>query len=509
MDLVNATYGSDQYANKTVYAAFRAFKTAIPIDIEVNDTVVGNTTKVIVTVPVDADYNITLEIDGKVYKPVSVAAGRAVFEVAGLTAGNKTVTAVYAGDNKYLYNATTENFTVSKVKSAINGSLIDVDVDDAYVGQIVRINVTGPSDFNGTVVVEVGGVEYYINMTNGIGFVDVAKLANNTYRVNATLLENDKYETSFNDTETFTVSKWNSTLKVEFNNITLGQNAEFNITVSDYGNVTITIGANTTTVAVKAGLNKVIIPNLKVGTYDVVVKYLGNYKYLENTSSIMSINVGPATPAGGFTVTDLGNRTVIVTVPDNATGNITIKIGDHVYNATINNGSAVIDLLNETPGVKLANVTYSGDKTHTNMSMDKYVTIPKYQTNITIDVNDTVVGNTTVVIVKVPVNLTGNVTIEIDGKKYNESVSQGQAIFYVEGLTAGNKTVTATFDGNDWFVFNSTTQQFKVDKVKSAINGSLINVTVDDIPVGQTARVNVTGPSDFNGTVVVEVAGVK
>jgi hypothetical protein len=214
------------------------------------------------------------------------------------------------------------------------------------------------------------------------------------------------------------------------------------------------------------------------------------------------IVVSPAIPKDGFKVVDLRNGTVVVTVPANATGNITIKIGDHIYNATIKNSTAVIDLVNETPGTYLANVTYSGDANHTNMTVFEYVTIPKYETPITIDVNDSVVGNVTRIVVKVKGNVTNNVTIEIDGVKYNKTVENNVAIFEITGLTAGDKTVTATYDGDKWYVFNSTTDQFKVNK-----HSSSVNVTTTDINVGETARINITGPRDFNGTAIVEING--
>lgn len=78
-------------------------------------------------------------------------------------------------------------------------------------------------------------------------------MANGTYTINVTLPENDKYLTSYNDTESFKVSKLNSTLVVTYANITVGENAVFEITIPDdaYGTVTITIGDNVTNVAVK------------------------------------------------------------------------------------------------------------------------------------------------------------------------------------------------------------------------------------------------------------------
>lgn len=134
--IVNATYSSTQFAEKNVTAAFRAFKVSTPISIEVNDTVVGNVTKVIVTVPENVTKVVTIEIDGQILTNTSVG-GKAVFHITGLTAGDKTITATYAGDNKYLFNSTTRTFVVSKLASFVNVTTKDIDVDDTAV-----INIT-------------------------------------------------------------------------------------------------------------------------------------------------------------------------------------------------------------------------------------------------------------------------------------------------------------------------------------------------------------------------------
>ena len=68
-------------------------------------------------------------------------------------------------------------------------------------------------------------------------------------------------------------------------------------------------------------------------------------------------------------VIDYGNGTVVVVVGDNATGNVTIKVGDHEYNATVVNGTAVVTIDNETPGTHEVEVIYSGDGNHTNSTI--------------------------------------------------------------------------------------------------------------------------------------------
>ena len=69
--------------------------------------------------------------------------------------------------------------------------LLLTDIID--VGENATIIVTGPNDYNGTAVVNVDGKNYTVSISNGAGQLEVAGLANGTYAVKVTLLENDKY----------------------------------------------------------------------------------------------------------------------------------------------------------------------------------------------------------------------------------------------------------------------------------------------------------------------------
>jgi hypothetical protein len=225
-----------------------------------------------------------------------------------LTAGDKTVTAIYAADSHYEYNSTAKEFTVYKRSSHVNAS-----ADNITVGETARINITGPAGYDGYAIVWVNGTNYTVKLTNGFGYVNITKLANGTYVINVTYMENDRFSSSYNDTANFTVSKLSSELNVGFENITVGENVVFEVTVPDYGNVTITIGNDTTVVAVKQGMNVIYVPNVAVGEYDVVVAYSGNYKYLENATSAMRLKVAKKElAADDFKVNDTGNGTIII-----------------------------------------------------------------------------------------------------------------------------------------------------------------------------------------------------
>ena len=497
---ITATYSGDEnYTSAATNGTVTIPKHPTPMSIEVNATVVGNVTKVIVSVPENVTGNVTVEIDGKTYsvKPVD---GKAVFEIEGLTAGNKTVVASYAGDDSYLANSTTAQFKVDKVASSVNvtGDVIKVD-------ETATIVIAGPSDYNGTAVVTIDGKDYSVNVTNGAGQLKVDGLANGTYDVKVTLLENDKYLSSSNDTAKVIVNKVeDAEVTASADDITVGDPAVIKVTVPEdaTGNVTVTIGNITRTVPIKGGENEIIVPGVPVGDHEVKVTYNGDDKYLPaNTTTSLTVKPIETSP-DDIKVIDQGNGTVVVVVPANATGNVTLNVNGNNYTAPVVNGTATFDLTDVAPGTYDVTATYSGDENHTAQSTDGKVTIPKYSTPMSIEVGDGKVGETIEVTVNVPENATGKVTVEVNGKTYTKEIADGKAVFEVTGLLSGNKTVTATYDGDDSYLANSTTANFTVNK-----NPAPISVEVDNSTAGQ-ATVTVTLPDDATGYVIVNVDGV-
>ena len=394
-------------------------------------------------------------------------------------------------------NSTVAHFKVDKVASSVN-----VTGDVINVGENATIIVTGPKDYNGTAVVNVDGKNYTVSISNGAGQLEITGLANGTYAVKVTLLENDKYLGSENDTAKVLVNKVASSVTVNVDNITVGDVAVVNITVpaDATGNVTVEIdGVGTYTVPVAGGSGVLVVKDLKVDTYTVKVTYNGDGKYLPNNNET-TFKVSKV-DSDDIKVVDQGNGTVVITVPGED-GNVTVKVGNDTYNVTVVNGTAVVTLNNATPGEHEIEVIYSGDENHNGTSTNSTVNIPKYDTPMSIEVSDGKVGEKVKVTVNVPGNATGNVTIEINGKKYTKEITDGKAVFDVEGLLSGNKTVTATYDGDDNYVANSTTDVFKVDK-----NPAPISAEVDNSTEGQVT-ITVNLPNDATGYVIVNVDGV-
>ena len=122
------------------------------IDVVTNDIKVGDTVEVTVTLPTDIDNEVvTLEINGETITNTT-AGGIAKFYIDAVTYGNKTVVASYAGNDKYLFNSTTANFTVNKRASQVNVTVTPTSID---VGDNVTVSIKVPANATGYVIVNI------------------------------------------------------------------------------------------------------------------------------------------------------------------------------------------------------------------------------------------------------------------------------------------------------------------------------------------------------------------
>ncbi|WP_407424732.1 Ig-like domain repeat protein [Methanobrevibacter sp.] len=503
--------GDENYENATVKSNAITPKLETPINVTVDDIYVGDKAIITVNVPEGASGNVTIEIDGEKYT-APINDGKATFEVPDLIAGTKTIAVDYPGDDNYLGNHTTAKISVSKRPSYVEAKITDIGV-----GENVTIEVRVPNDATGQVLIDIDGVGYYVNVTNGKGVTQIPRIPSGIYNVNLTYTGDDKYEAS-STTSSFNVTKIDSFVIPEAEDIYVGDlermiftlpsdatgrleiiiNGEgFEIDLSDYTLAIPVEGGEKYVISISYGFGKLTVADLPKGEYTVSVYYEGDEKYLpcQNTTKFTVSERGI-----DLDVVDYKNRTVVVSVPEDATGTITIVVENQTYVANITDGKAVFYLENATPGVHDIKVIYSGDDTYGGKTIDSKVEIPKYETPISVSVEDIYVDDNETVTVSLPEDAKGKVTISIDGKEYATDAKDGKAVFDVPGLTAGNKTVTVKYEGDDSYKSNETTADFSVLKRQAPILA-----ISEDIKVGDDETISIFFPKDATGRAILKM----
>ena len=459
---------------------FEAVKSDAAVDIKVNATYYVDES---FEIEITNDTIVNVTINGKEYPVVN---GKV--QVTGLPAGEYIITATIKESDIFNANSKTKVFNIIKYNSTINVSTNSIKVDDVAV-----INITVPSDIDGTVKVNINGTNYTVDIAGGNGSLEIKDLKAGTYTINVTYIENGKYLTSSKGT-TLEVSKRESSVTVKVDNITVGDVALINITVTAgaTGNVTIKIGDEyTQIVGVTDGTISVAVPNLTVRDKTVEVIYNGDAKFKTNSDSA-NFTVGKASTVIFVVVQNItfGDVETITAFID-ATGNVTIKLNGNVIDTVDIIDGKVEFPVNLDAGNYTVEVIYNGNVNTSSVSAEANFTVDTADSTITVEVKDIVYGSVERIIIRS--NADGRVNVTVNGivKGQNLMIENGEAELNVTGLGAGKYSVEVTFIGNDNYMktvtatFNvmkaNTTLDVEISSSVKLIETQMINITVSNV----------------------------
>ena len=514
-DLVYGTYDvSASYSGDNHYVAaenstvFKVDKVLANLNIHVEDITFGENGLVIITLPSDIDGSIvTVNVNGKVY-PVTVENGFAKLPLRELNAGDYTISAVFAGNDKYLPGVSNALLTVSKADPALNVLISDVGYDGVFN---INVALTGVDaiGLNGNVIVTVNNKDYSVNIVNGKGTAVGVKLAAGTYDFTAAWAGNDNYN-AVGDSGKFSVAKVDSIIDVAVSDIKVGEDAVISVKLlSDAtGSVTVTVNGKDYTETVVNGVANVKVTDLKAGTYDVAVKYSGDNNYNAAVAT-SSFTVSKVDSTMDVTVNDIvfgGDLTVDAVLPGDATGEVVITVNGVDYHVAIENGKATGTIGGLVAGDYTVTVKYAGDDKYTAVEIAKGVNVAKAQPVLGVVIADVDYGNGFVIEATLTgVNgapLSGNVIVTVAGKEYTVKVTDGKGIATGDKLAAGTYGFAAVWAGDDNYNIVTENGDFKVNKIDSSVV-----VNVNNIKVGEDAVISVKLASDATGEVVITVNG--
>ena len=506
---VSASYSGDNHyvaaENSTV---FKVDKVLANLKINVEDITFGENGLVIITLPSDIDGSIvTVNVNGKVY-PVDIENGFGKLPLRELDAGDYTISAVFAGNDKYLPGVSNALLTVSKAGPALNVLISDVGYDGVFN---INVALTGVDaiGLNGNVIVTVNNKDYSVNIVNGKGTAVGVKLAAGTYDFTAAWAGNDNYN-AVGDSGKFSVAKVDSIIDVAVSDIKVGEDAVISVKLlSDAtGSVTVTVNGKDYTETVVNGVANVKVADLKAGTYDVAVKYSGDNNYNAAVAT-SSFTVSKVDSTMDVTVNDIvfgGDLIVDAVLPVDATGEVVIAVNGVDYHVSIENGKATGTISGLAAGDYTVAIKYVGDDKYTGVEVAENVNVAKAQPVLGVVIADVDYGNGFVIeatltgVNSAPLN--GNVIVTVNGKEYTVKVTDGKGIATGDKLAAGTYAFAAVWAGDDNYNIVTENGDFKVNKIDSSVA-----VNVNNIKVGEELTITVNVPSDATGDVTVSVDG--
>ena len=446
--------GDSKYTENSTTVAVTVSK--IPTEITVNpaslNMFVGDETIIVANLtPADAG-NVTFTSDDENIVIVDdqgnvIANGK----------GQAIITVIFEGDNKY---AASENKTIT-VDVSLNDASVTVDNDtlDLKVDETYAINATKHPD---TILLDIT----YKSSDDSVATVDkkgiVTAVGEGTAIITLSVGDDEIYAKNSTNVSV-TVSKIPTEISADPTSLDLliGNESQIvaTLTPRDAGNVTFTSN-DEDVVTVDANGNIIAVGN---GNATITLSFEGDEKYAAAENKTISVNVNLKDANISIDAPEIiegENATVTVTLPEDATGNV--SIGNE--SIPVQNATASAVLTNLPVGNTSIPITYSGD--------DKYN--PAMTTvNITVNKN------------------TLNITAEDLTKYYKDSEKFAVTVTDARGQAVSNKTVEITING---VTYNRTTDENGTAKLNINLNSGEypVSVAVDDIIVNSTVTVKST-----------------
>ena len=196
--------------------------------------------------------------------------------------------------------------------------------------------------------------------------------------------------------------------------------------------------------------------------------------------------------------------------------NVTIELNESDVPATIlraiinaiseYKGKAALDVYNLNVGKYSVDVVYNGNENYNKAIARATFIVSQVNTNLVIDTHRIPVWNTEYINVTVrnstggiAVNATGKIKLYIDGVEQTADIV---ARFNIVTSSVGQKVVWAFYDGDINFVGNRSMKTFDVTQ-----RNPHMNISAQNIAVGQNGNITVQLPENATGYVEIEVVG--
>lgn len=184
-------------------------------------------------------------------------------------------------------------------------------------------------------------------------------------------------------------------------------------------------------------------------------------------------------------------------------GSVIFNINGTNYTASVVNGSAKISVYFDEVGDYIISANYQDNGLYNGSSVQKTVSVTKTDVNLTVNIDDIIYGENPVANINLTsiagINITDDVVLTVNNKKYSVKVINGSAVFSVpEILTAGEYQAIVSYLGSEKYNLANNSVNFTV--TKKEIN---MNVTINKDYRDITVNVNLSEKLDGNLTVLV------
>ena len=488
------------YNNLDGNKTFNISKANITFTLDVNNATYGEDVNITATPQRGVNGNFTFYIENELNQTVRISAGKAIYTLSDLAAGNYTLIATYNGNNNYNALTVSRNFTVSKASSKVEISIDDVNYGDEIIAFVTGENIIG------NVTITVNNKTYSVEIRNNSGNVTIDRLNAGKYNASVVYDGNSNITGSSNATQ-FEVFKASSNMTVDIGESILGHNTTVTVKFSEgvEGTVTVTVDGKDHELPIKDGIATLNLTDLAEGNHTVSVKYPGseNYNSSEFNSTFSTKSLTSQINVTSSDITYGEDLIVRATVNADATGNVEFSINNVTKTAAIKDGVAEVSF--EGLDARIYNITakYLGDSTYISSTNTTSAKVSKANSTVLIIIGEIKEGENILITITVLGNASGNVTLEIAGfNPQTKNLNNGSALFAVPPVS-GNYTVKVSYGGDDNYLASSNSTSFLAKYEPS------LNIEISDAFVGDDYTIDVVLNDTATGSVLITVDGVE
>ena len=197
--------------------------------------------------------------------------------------------------------------------------------------------------------------------------------------------------------------------------------------------------------------------------------------------------------------------TIDVTLPSDATGDVTLFVNSSNITKSLDNGKVSFNLNDLGVASYKFTLKYYGDEKYSSKQYTGSFNVEKYQSTITVSASDVSYGSDVTVNVNLDVvNGTGNITYYLNGKEYATGDISNLTLV-INNLSAGTYYLTVEYSGD----LNNTKSSAKCNFTVSKNNTYVMSVSAINVTVGEDEVIVVNVPTDAIGNVIICVNGTN
>lgn len=432
---------------------------------------------------------ITIEIAGKKYAVITNWEGYALLPL-NLDVGDYILVASYGK-----YNIT-NNISVKPINLRLScKNIISPNQNQTITAKVSRGVI-------GEILFELSdNTSYVVVISDGFAQINISGLASGNYTIKA-FYTNEIYKSN-GVVANFTVDKYYTPISADFNDTLYSRDFVVKVTLPDNagGNVTFKINDLVYVREVLNGISTLVLSGLDVGQYNLDIIYSGDSLYYTASVLNKSFKVFKLNSFIDVNVSDVvyGEDVFIdVFLSGDATGTVRLLLNNQNYKSSLVGGRTSFILHDLGVGFYKVKIFYSGDDNYYSNTSDISFYVLKDHISLDVSANDVLYGEDAVIKVVLDKNVSGKVSVDVNGRKYVGDVTYGCCDLILHDLDVGVYDVDVVYLDDVNYYFNTSSVRFNVFKLNSSIYLD-VNDTLsgDDAVIKVYLSDNATGIVNF------------